>query len=942
LTAEGHTDELFSKPPAHRMDGRQTFTGLSTSRDTGAGRLVAAGGPVMSSTCPAELVHTGSVRIRCPALVGRDRELGVLSGLVAAAREGSGAGVFVSGEAGIGKSCLMRAAVRTAREEGVLSLVGRAVPASSPAPFRPLTEALLSTLRHAGVPESQELRPFRPALARLIPQWHERGAVEVETSAVVLGEGVIRLLRLLGPAGSLLVLEDLHWADPETLAVVEYICDNVEGEQLSLLVSARPDGPAPVGVLAAALSARGAATLLPLVRLDEDAVAEMVAACPLPAGLAGRAMEVVGAAEGVPLLVEELLAMAVDPAAPARVPATVAETVRLRMSHLDAAARRVLAGAALLGRRFDWTVLAAATGLNDEQVLGALRQAVDVQLVDADDAEFRFRHALTRDGVLASLLAPEVAALAAQTRRALEVAQPGLPGAACVLAAELAGAAGDAQDAAVLLVRAGRRALRQAALVTAERLLRRAGELAVSDGVRRDAGDALVEVLATAGRVEDAVAVAAQMSALSGAAEVDDIGRVRVRLRLARAAVAADRWDTATAQLDEARPVVAGQPGLAAEFAALSAQVAIGRADLDGAARLARDAVSLAERAGQPEVQCEGWEIIGRTQRPSSLAAARESFDLARAIAEQHGLVVWQLRALHELGTIDLLDSGNIDRLLEARRGAEQAGALTMTAVLDVQLAAGHIMRGEPAQAVAAGMGAAEAGRRLRAEGVRRMGLCFVAIAHGVLLDRDRMDVAAQEAVAAAGGELDIAAAVWGDARGIFALLNEDRRGARRALECAASRAWSWCSAVVCAARTVTAGHRSCSPATRSPTSGTSSRETCSATTRWTPGPTPPPRRSRPPPTALTEPLHLSSGPEPAAEYLTQVFADLLIHTWDLARAGGADDTLDPDLIAPCASWFAGVADLCRQTGVVGARPVVPATADPQTRLLAEFGRAPC
>ena len=95
------------------------------------------------------------------------------------------------------------------------------------------------------------------------------------------------------------------------------------------------------------------------------------------------------------------------------------------------------------------------------------------------------------------------------------------------------------------------------------------------------------------------------------------------------------------------------------------------------------------------------------------------------------------------------------------------------------------------------------------------------------------------------------------------------------------------------------------------------------------------PDRARPP-------VHLSSGPEPAAEYLTQVFADLLIHTRDLASAVGADDTLEPDLVAACAGWFSGVADLCRQAGVVGGRPAVPVTADPQTRLLAEFGRAPC
>jgi uncharacterized protein (TIGR03086 family) len=91
----------------------------------------------------------------------------------------------------------------------------------------------------------------------------------------------------------------------------------------------------------------------------------------------------------------------------------------------------------------------------------------------------------------------------------------------------------------------------------------------------------------------------------------------------------------------------------------------------------------------------------------------------------------------------------------------------------------------------------------------------------------------------------------------------------------------------------------------------------------------------------LTEPVHLSFGPEPATEYLTQVFADLLIHTWDLARAVGADDTLEPDLVTACARWFAGVADLCRQGGLVGARRAVSATAGPQTRLLAEFGRAP-
>jgi DNA-binding NarL/FixJ family response regulator len=95
-------------------------------------------------------------------------------------------------------------------------------------------------------------------------------------------------------------------------------------------------------------------------------------------------------------------------------------------------------------------------------------------------------------------------------------------------------------------------------------------------------------------------------------------------------------------------------------------------------------------------------------------------------------------------------------------------------------------MRGESQQCLTAGTRAAEAGRRLRTDALRRMGLCFVAIAHAVLSDRDRMEGAAREALAAASGDVDFAAAVWGDARGMFALLHEERREAHRALECAA------------------------------------------------------------------------------------------------------------------------------------------------------------
>jgi uncharacterized protein (TIGR03086 family) len=90
---------------------------------------------------------------------------------------------------------------------------------------------------------------------------------------------------------------------------------------------------------------------------------------------------------------------------------------------------------------------------------------------------------------------------------------------------------------------------------------------------------------------------------------------------------------------------------------------------------------------------------------------------------------------------------------------------------------------------------------------------------------------------------------------------------------------------------------------------------------------------------ALDRIVDLSSGPTPAREYVSQLFADHLIHAWDLARAIGADDRLDPELVAACAAWFASMEDLYRSIGAIGDRPDVPPAADAQTALLAAFGR---
>lgn len=91
---------------------------------------------------------------------------------------------------------------------------------------------------------------------------------------------------------------------------------------------------------------------------------------------------------------------------------------------------------------------------------------------------------------------------------------------------------------------------------------------------------------------------------------------------------------------------------------------------------------------------------------------------------------------------------------------------------------------------------------------------------------------------------------------------------------------------------------------------------------------------------AMERTVHLSMGDFPGSEYTMQVFADLVIHGWDLARAIGADERIDPGLVDACATWFAPMEEAYRSGGAIGPRVETPPEADPQTRLLAVFGRS--
>ena len=419
-----------------------------------------------------DLSDTSAVRaLLCRELIGRDGALAAARGALADASRGSGGVLFVSGEAGVGKSRLVTELVSGARENGMQVLFGRAVQADVPVPFRPFSEALLSHFRSQGLPDLPELTPFRPALGRLLPEWRTAGEATHEP-LVVLAEGVVRLLTAAaGPHGVLLVLEDIHWTDDETLSVLEYFADVLRTQPVLCVATLRPEGASRARRLVQGLQAARTATVVELDALPADELSRMTAACLDASDLPDEVVEFVRTwSDGLPFMVEEVLAGAVDAgaltfdgerwafdtdAAPS-LPVSFVDNVHGRLRGLGPDAARVLRFAAVLGRRFEWSLLPAAVALSELEVLAALRAGVDAQLLVVEaGGEFNFRHALTRDAVLSDLLHAELALVSRTLLDVVEAAHPGLPGYWCEAAAGLAERSGQQRARGQAAPRAG-------------------------------------------------------------------------------------------------------------------------------------------------------------------------------------------------------------------------------------------------------------------------------------------------------------------------------------------------------------------------------------------------------------------------------------------------------------------------------------------------------
>jgi DNA-binding CsgD family transcriptional regulator len=731
--------------------------------------------------------------LRCAAIIGRDAEVELVgSALDRAAAGQPGTALVVCGEAGIGKSRLARQASTDARARGLPVTVGRASAGLSPMPFRALIELVAAALRQLDDLRRPALEPYRPALARLVPS---AGTASPDHSSAVLAEGVVRLL---GEVGGLVVVEDLHWADPETLSVVEYLADNVAEIPVVVFATLRDDEASPAAGWARGLGTRHAATIVTLDRLGAQDTQRLAAGClGLPPGVeppSELVEHVQRSADGLPLLVEDLIAAAArsgslargaagwelrGPPSPA-VPLTFADTVGARAEQLDETAQEILHAAAVLGRTFPWDLIGDMLELTDAVVLQGLRAAVAVALIVVEDDEFRFRHALTVDAVLESLLPPERARLSRTAAEAVQAAHPDLEDSWCVLAADLRAAAGQRLEAAALLLTAGQRAIADGAVAGAAVLLQEATDLAGGfANLEWQARLGLLEAVAATGDSARAEAVGSSLlTAVAGEPEA-----VSAHLLLARAHLGA-RHDAVTAHLAAARAAARGDAQAGARVDALDALAVLesDRADrAETAERLAGRAVAVSEAAGMHEVACEALEVIGRCARTRDLDAAEVAFTRELQIAKAGGLGLWRIRALNELGTIAWLRRGDPSGVQAAHDAAVAAGAVLLAAGYSINLAVFHGMLGNFERSLQIARECEVTARRLGAPGLASTAVVCQAMVAAHRGRRAEMEALLHQAGEAGTG--DMAVVVWGLCRSLLALIEEDRPAARLAFE---------------------------------------------------------------------------------------------------------------------------------------------------------------
>jgi DNA-binding CsgD family transcriptional regulator/tetratricopeptide (TPR) repeat protein len=629
--------------------------------------------------------------------VGRPRELTLLRSLMPRAGGEGRRLALLGGEAGSGKSRLVREFAHEAAGEGALVLYG-GCDAVVRIPYQPVAEALTHLAR---VAEPDQLRDDLGAgggeLTRLIPDLAARAGplpepvtADQDTERHRLHQAVAELLVNASRRRPLLViLEDVHWADNPTLHLLRHLSRAAADARMLLVATFRDlEADVPAELSSALVDLRRTEGVVPirLAGLTSGEIAELVGQAAggdlgdeLPR-LAGSIHELT---EGNAFLVIELWRALVEtgalvaaggrahltrPPQELATPDTVREVVTQRVARLGEETTAVLELAAVIGPEFDLAVLVRGTGRDEAALLGSIDLALRSGMV-ADVPErplvFRFAHELVRRALYDRLPAPRRVELHLCAGEALEAGSP-QPSARTLadLAHHFTAAAplGGAERAVDYNLRAAEAATAALAFDEAALALRTALRLGIADERERAEVELALGVACyRAGRGSEALEAYRGVAAIARAAGNADL--------LARAAVGFENSCWRMAAVD------AGALELLTEAAAMQGEEDSGRrvmvlsgqaracaflGDHDRSARLRDESIEVARRLGDRRalatVLMRAYWARGTTGLDEILEMLTESRDLAADLGDielQAEAMEWRISALIALGDLE-------------------------------------------------------------------------------------------------------------------------------------------------------------------------------------------------------------------------------------------------------------------------------------------------
>jgi TOMM system kinase/cyclase fusion protein len=385
------------------------------------------------------------------ALVGRERELDVLLDRWNQVGRGTGQGVLLSGEPGIGKSRLAREFQTKLDGQPHTWLECRGTQTSANSPFYPiidLLERMLDPTREASTEarlaklEAQlslygfdlaEVMPlFAPLLSLPLPARWPPLDVPAHKQKELTRNAILSLFFEMAEQSSMvLLIEDLHWVDPSTLELLGQLLGELSSARVFALFSARPEFTPPWGTTAI--------SLLQLGRLARPEIERMALKITQDRPLPPEVLEQIALrTDGVPLFIEELIQTLTEsgtlverdgryvltrPLADIAIPATLRDSLVARLDRLGRA-KETAQVASAIGREFTIDLLRAVSPLSESALDEDLNKLVSAELVSRKrrlkSAAYLFKHALVRDAAYDSMLKRSRQQVHARITQALE------------------------------------------------------------------------------------------------------------------------------------------------------------------------------------------------------------------------------------------------------------------------------------------------------------------------------------------------------------------------------------------------------------------------------------------------------------------------------------------------------------------------------------------